>query len=57
MASETSYQLPVSVVTRDELRTYFRPRFILGEAATLSERRQTFLDRLTTLKEAIQVVS
>lgn len=41
----------------DELRNSLRPRFALGEPATLSARRRTFLDRLMALKEAIQAAS
>jgi hypothetical protein len=41
----------------DGLRNSLRPRFTLEKSATLSERRQAFLDRLTALKEAIQVAS
>lgn len=41
----------------DELRNYLRLRFPLGKPAPRSEQRQAFLDRLSTLKEAIQSVS
>jgi putative transposase len=41
----------------DELRNYFRLHSTLGEAASLSEQRRAFLDRLTALKEAMQAAS
>ena len=41
----------------DELRNYLRPRSTMGEAASLSEQRRAFLDRIAALKEAIQAIS
>jgi putative transposase len=47
----------VSVVTRDELQKYFRPRRIMGEAVSLSQRRPAFLDRLVALQALLQAAS
>jgi hypothetical protein len=41
-----------SVVTRDELRNYFRPRRTMGEPASLSEQRQAFRQRLDLCKHS-----
>jgi transposase-like protein len=41
----------------DELRNYLRPRRLMGESISLSERRRTFLDRLVTLQALLQVAS
>jgi len=40
----------------DELRNYLRPR-ATGEAASPSEQRRAFLDRLTALKEMLRAIS
>jgi putative transposase len=41
----------------DELRNYLRPRSILGESISLSERRRTFLNRITALQALLQAAS
>jgi len=41
----------------DELRNYLRPCRILGESISLSERRRTFLNRLTALQALLQAAS
>jgi transposase-like protein len=41
----------------DELRNYLRPRSTRRNPISPSERRQTFLDRLAALKEALQAIS
>ena len=41
----------------DELRNYLRLRSPLGEIASLSEKRQAFLDRITALKEVLRTTS
>jgi transposase-like protein len=41
----------------DEVRNYFRPRRILGESISLSERRRAFLDRLVALQALLQAAS
>ncbi|GHO63587.1 IS6 family transposase [Ktedonobacter sp. SOSP1-52] len=41
----------------DELRNYLRPRRTMGEAVSLLEQRQVFLQRLAALQTAIQAVS
>jgi putative transposase len=43
-----------SVVTRDELRNYLRPRRTMGEVASLLEQRQAFLQPLVALQTLIQ---
>lgn len=43
--------------TFDELRKYLRPRCIMGEAISLSERRRAFLDRLAALQALLQAAS
>jgi len=44
------------VETFDELRNYLRPR-ATGEAASPSEQRRAFLDRLTVLKKVLRAFS
>src|SRR5437764_14419340 len=46
-----------SVVARDELRNYFRPRRTMGERVSLPEQRRAFLQRLVTLKALLQAAS
>lgn len=41
----------------DELRKYFRQRRVMGEAISLSERRQAFLKRLVALQVLLQGAS
>lgn len=41
----------------DELRNYLRPRRMMGESVSLLEQRQSFLQRLATLKALIQAAS
>jgi putative transposase len=41
----------------DELRTYLRPRRSRGEAVSLLEQRQAFLQRLVSLKALMQAAS
>src|SRR5437879_13429746 len=41
----------------DELRNYLRPRRIMGEAVSLLEQRQVFLQRLAALQTMIQAAS
>ncbi|GHO63143.1 hypothetical protein KSC_020350 [Ktedonobacter sp. SOSP1-52] len=41
----------------DELRNYLRPRRIMGESTSLSERRRAFLDRLAALQALQQAAS
>jgi hypothetical protein len=46
-----------SVVTRDELRNYLRPRHTMGEAVSLLEQRRIFLQRLAALLKGFQAAS
>jgi len=46
-----------SVVMRDELRQYFRPRHTRGEIWSLAEQRRVFCKRLATLKELMVALS
>jgi hypothetical protein len=57
MDLEPSSQRYVSVVTRDELRNYLRPRRTMGEGVSLLEQRQTFLQRFAVLQAWIQAAS
>jgi putative transposase len=41
----------------DELRNYLRPRRTMGEAVSLLEQRQAFLQRLAALQTLIQAAS
>jgi putative transposase len=41
----------------DELRNSLRLRSAMGEVASLSEKRQAFLDRITALKEMLRTIS
>jgi transposase-like protein len=41
----------------DELRNYLRSRRTMGETVSLLEQRQSFLQRLATLKALIQAAS
>jgi len=50
-------QRHASVVTRDELRNYLRPRRTMGEVVSLREQRQAFLLRLAALQTTIQTAS
>jgi hypothetical protein len=56
-ALEPSRQRRVFVVTRDELRKYFRSRRSMGKSISLSQRRRAFLNQLVALPILLQAAS
>jgi hypothetical protein len=57
VALERSKRQHVFVATRDELRSYFRPRRTMEERVSLAEQRRAFLQRLVILKAFLLAAS